>query len=240
MKSFISMRRDERVAVVRVAPARIVFAVAVAVLCFAGMRSVSRAQASGTMPNGAVTVQTSGADDPVRQLTSRDASVRKRAAEELARMADTERRRIVEGYRLQEKDGRVRVALDWALYRMGKNEALYNVVRALESSRWSDQASVYLSELESPAPLYVFLERANGQTQIKLLQVLAYSGDADTLERIKPFAASLDPLVAQAAKNAADDISKRLAETPSSTPAPARPRRSGSEEDESEPEDTSP
>lgn len=240
MKNFITTRRGEGVRLEPFVPARAVFVVALTVLCLAGMRSVSRAQPTATtMQTGAVTVQTSSADDAVRQLTSRDALVRKRAAEELARMADTERRRIVEGYRLQEKDGRVRVALDWALYRMGKNEALYNVVRALESSR-SDQASVYLSELESPAPLYVFLERANGHTQIKLLEVLAYSGDAETLERIKPLAASLDPLIVEAAKKAADEISRRLAEAPSPAPAPARQRRSDDDNDNDTPEETSP
>ncbi|MCA1555436.1 MAG: hypothetical protein LC747_01980, partial [Acidobacteria bacterium] len=70
----------------------------------------------------------------MRQLTDRDPLVRQRAAEGLARLADTGHRKLAEGYRLQEKHARVRLALDWALYRMGKREALYGVVRDLDST----------------------------------------------------------------------------------------------------------
>jgi hypothetical protein len=73
----------------------------------------------------------------VRRLINRDAVERQRAAEELARLADPEPRNLVEGYRLQEKNARVRLALDWALYRMGKTEALFGVVQSLDSSRES-------------------------------------------------------------------------------------------------------
>ncbi|HEX8473816.1 MAG TPA: hypothetical protein VF666_07260 [Pyrinomonadaceae bacterium] len=235
-------RESQYVAAKHVAVGRLVMIVAAACLCLALTEAATRAQTSdakgeGTM--GVVMVTTSSAD-AVRQLTSRDALVRKRAAEDLARMADTEQRRLVEGYRLQEKDGRVRVALDWALYRMGKAEALYNLVRALDSSRF-DQASVYLGELETPEPLYIFLERTNGNTQIKLLQVLAHMGDAATLARIKPLADSLDPLIAQAAREAAHDITTRLAETPPATPAtPARPRQTRNRDEDEHAEETSP
>lgn len=245
MKSLIVKNRGRRVAseaavvVIARSVARAMYVVVLALSCLALTQAVARAQAGGAVEAGVVKVSSA---DALRQLTNRDPLVRKRGAEELARMADAEQRRMVEGYRLQEKDGRVRVALDWALYRMGKSEALYSVVRALDSSRF-DQASVYLTELETPAPLYVFLERTNGNTQIKLLQVLAYSGDAETLERIKPLASSPDPLVVEAARQAADDISKRLAETPAAAPAdPARPRQTGTTDADDEPraDETSP
>src|SRR5918912_831583 len=106
----------------------------------------------------------------LKQLASRDPVTRQRAAEELARLEATDNRRIVEGYRLQEKNARVRLALDWALYRMGKSESLFAIVRALDSSRFR-QADSYLKMLDEPAPLYLFLERVNGNTQIKLLEI---------------------------------------------------------------------
>src|SRR5690242_20621744 len=59
------------------------------------------------------------------KLSSPNPLERRAAAEELARLAATEHRRLVEGYRVQEKDSRVRLAMDWALYRMGKNESLF-------------------------------------------------------------------------------------------------------------------
>lgn len=40
----------------------------------------------------------------VQQLTARDPLVRRQAAEELARIASPNNRRLVEGYRVQEKD----------------------------------------------------------------------------------------------------------------------------------------
>lgn len=152
----------------------------------------------------------------IRQLTSGDPLARQRAAEELAETRAVEHLRLVEGYRLQEKNARARVALDWALYRLGRADSLYDLVRALDSSR-SDQATVYLSRLESPEPLYAFLERARGNTQIKLLNVLAYVGDAATLERVAPLTRSADPRVAAAARAAADEISRRLAAPASTT-----------------------
>src|SRR4051794_38760286 len=70
-----------------------------------------------------------------KQLGSSDPLLRQRSAEALARLAATDQRKIVEGYQLQEKDKEVRLALDWALYRMGKAEALYTVVDDLDSTR---------------------------------------------------------------------------------------------------------
>src|SRR5215470_10045797 len=78
-----------------------------------------------------------------KQLGSSDAPTRRAAAEALAKLAAVEQKKLVEGYVLQEKDKRVRLALNWALYRMGKSETLFEVVRDLDSSR-HDQAIEYL------------------------------------------------------------------------------------------------
>ena len=159
-----------------------------------------------------------------RRLSSRNPLQRREAAEELARQAAVEHLRLVEGYRLQEGDARVKLALDWALYRLGRPQALFPVVDALDTSR-AEQAVQYLSGLDGPAPLYVFLDRVNGKTQIRLLEVLARVGDSETLERIKPFYASLDPTVADAARFAEREITIRLEETPKADPK--RPRQTG-------------
>ncbi|HJR07127.1 MAG TPA: hypothetical protein VJ842_07715 [Pyrinomonadaceae bacterium] len=145
----------------------------------------------------------------MRRLTDRDALVRQRAAEELARLAATPQRKLVEGYRLQEKNARVRLALDWALYRMGKPDALYTVVRDLDSTRYN-QSEAYLAELETPDPLYSILPRVNGNTQIKLLEALARAGNADTLQVVEPYASSPDPRIADAARFATREITRRL------------------------------
>ena len=84
-----------------------------------------------------------------KELGSSDAHVRQRSAEALARLAATDQRKLVEGYQFQEKNKEVRLALDWALYRMGRSEALYRIVNELDSGR-QEQVIGYLSELESP------------------------------------------------------------------------------------------
>src|SRR5215212_9867659 len=161
--------------------------------------------------------------DFAKQLGSTDAHVRQRSAEALARLAATDQRKLVEGYQLQEKNKEVRLALDWALYRMGRAEALYRVIDDLDSGR-QDQVIGYLSELESPEVLYPFLKRSTNAPRISagLLKALARIGDAQTLELIKPFRESHQPYVAEAAEIAYDDIEKRLG-----APVPetrARPR----------------
>lgn len=167
-----------------------------------------------------------------RKLSSQNPLERREAAEELAHLAAAEHRRLVEGYFVQEKDARVRLAMAWALYRMGKNESLFALVRALDEKKLAEQSVAYLKQLEGPEPLYVFLDRVNGNTQIRLLEVLASIGDRATLERIKPFTESLDPLIADAAKFAEREIGLRLQEQP--TVEPKRPRKVGNA-DESQP-----
>jgi len=163
----------------------------------------------------------------VKQLTSRDPLARQHAAEELARLEATDQRRVIEGYRLQEKNERVRLALDCALYRLGKKESLFPVARALDSSR-SAQASSYLRTLDDPEPLYLFLERMNGNTQVKLLEILATIGNAETIEKIKPYEQSYDPKIVEAAKKAASEIEQRDGQPPAKTTT--RPRQVGSGE----------
>jgi len=159
-----------------------------------------------------------------KQLGSTDPHVRQRSAEALARLAATDQRKLVEGYRLQEQNKEVKLALDWALYRMGRSEALYRIVDELDSGR-QEQAIGYLSELESPDVLYPFLKRSKNAPRINagLLKALALTGDAQTLELIKPFRESPQPYVAEAAEIASDEIEKRLNEPATSTTR-ARPR----------------
>src|SRR5947209_9161728 len=165
--------------------------------------------------------------DVVKQLSSADPLKRQHAAEELARLEAADQRRLVEGYRLQEKNQRVRLALDWALYRFGKKESLFAVVSALDSSR-SDQAQSYLLTLDNPEPLYFFLEHMNGNTQCKLLDILGKIGNQETIARIKLLQESFDPNTVKAAKSATSAIEQRVAETPSNTTT--RPRQVGNGE----------
>jgi HEAT repeat protein len=198
---------------------RLVFSFAF-ILTFLFLASGTKAQ---SVPLDGVDARANSADF-AKQLSNADPNVRRRSAEALAKLAATDQRKLVEGYQLQEKNKEVRLALDWALYRMGRSEALYRVVHDLDSGR-QDQAIGYLADLEDPEALYPFLkEKQNNPPRVTagVLKALARIGNAQTLELIKPFRDSTQPYVAEAAEIAHDEIEKRLGEPASATHA--RPR----------------
>jgi hypothetical protein len=158
------------------------------------------------------------------RLGDRDPSIRRKAAEDLAKLAAVDQKKMIEGYRLQEKDKQVRLALDWALYRTGKSDALYQVVLELDSDR-NEQAVGYLSQIESPTLLHDFLARERSKPKVitGIIEVLTVIGNNESLELIKPLRDSLAPGVAAAAESAVEQIEKRLAEA-NNTTMPSRPR----------------
>ena len=131
----------------------------------------------------------------------------------MARLVALDQKKLVEGYLLVEKEKRVRLALSWALYRMGKSQLLFEIVRDLDSGR-HDQAVGYLSQLESPESLYVFLrqEKTRPKVTIGVLEVLGQIGDSGALQEITPLLDSFDPKVAQAAHSSKDSIEQRRVE----------------------------
>lgn len=169
----------------------------------------------------------SGARDAelTRDLASRDAAVRQTAAEEIARLADLRQRKLVEGYRLQEGNARVKLALDWALYRLGKNESLFNVVRELGSTERGEQARRYLLQIEGPRSLYLFLGQTDDKVKLHLIGVLAVIGDAESAEQLRALSSAPEQKIADAAQAAIATIEARLARPADETIS--RPRRSG-------------
>jgi hypothetical protein len=159
-----------------------------------------------------------------RNLSSQDPMERRHAAEELARMGAVEQLKLVEGYRLQERDARVRLALDWALYRMGKTETLFSIVSSLKCNSRRFQAETYLQQLEGPEHLYFFLDRVEPETLVYLLEALASIGNAETVGRLESYTTYLDERIANAAKFAIREIERREAQTQSQ---PMRPRQTG-------------
>ncbi len=188
-----------------------------------GTLALFGAVANAQAPIDGIDARTSS-KELAQQLSSPDALVRQRSAEALARLAAADQKKLVEGYRLQEKNKEVRLALDWALYRMGHSEALFRVVHDLDSGRY-EQAVGYLSDLESPEFLYPYLKKENNPPRVTsgVLKALARIGNAETLEVIKPYRESVQPFVAEAAETASDEIEKRLGEQ-SATPNRVRPR----------------
>src|SRR5215212_3231710 len=114
------------------------------VFIFVGFIVMSAAITQAQSPIDGIDARTN-TTELARQLASPDALLRQRSAEALGRLAATDQRKLVAGYQLQEKNKEVRLALDWALYRMGKSDLLFNIVHELDSGRQS-QAVGYLSE----------------------------------------------------------------------------------------------
>ncbi|HEY6121237.1 MAG TPA: hypothetical protein VIV66_14870 [Pyrinomonadaceae bacterium] len=158
-----------------------------------------------------------------RQLGDADPLVRQKAAEALARLAATDQQKLIEGYYIQEKNRTVRLALDWALYRVGKEAALYRIVRELDSNR-HDQAVGYLKQVDSPDVLYPFLKREDNKPRVLvgLLEVLAQTGNAETRPQLEQFRDSFVPGVAAAAEKALEELDSRLGQPNGANPA--RPR----------------
>ena len=164
-----------------------------------------------------------------RQLGSQDAAVRQEAAEALARLASVDQMKLVQGYHFQEKNKNVKLSLTWALYRMGKSDMLFQIVRELDSGR-HDQAVGYLSKVDTPALLHTYLKDEDKPARITagLIQALAVIGDQESLALVTPFRDSFLPGVAAAAEDAIEKIETRLAQT---EPAkPTRPRTVSSSE----------
>ncbi|MGI8897702.1 MAG: hypothetical protein ACR2IB_04835 [Pyrinomonadaceae bacterium] len=204
-------------------------------LCLAiGMFLLAGAPAlgqTGTLPQDGVDAR-AGSAEFAAQLGHVDPLVRQRAAEALARLAAGDQRKVVEGYQLQEKNKEVRLALDWALHRMGKAETLFRIVRELNSSR-HNQAVSYLKQLDSANLLYPFLQQNGNPAKVSvgLLEALAQLGDGETLEVIKHLRDSFAPGVAEAAEVATEQIEARLGQT--ETASPSRPRTVGTAERQS-------
>jgi glycerol-3-phosphate dehydrogenase len=82
--------------------------------------------------------------DLAKQLGSPDPLLRQRSAEALARLVATDQRKLVEGYQLQEKNKEGNDCLDWALYRMGKSDALFRIVKEFDSGRQQQAVGDFL------------------------------------------------------------------------------------------------
>jgi hypothetical protein len=195
---------------------------AIGMFLVAGGASFTAMGQTGTLPQDGIDARTDSAEFG-GQLGHADPLVRQRAAEAIATLAAVDQRKVVEGYQLQEKNKEVRLALDWALYRMGKEEMLFRIVRELNSSRHG-QALGYLKQLDGARLLYPFLRQTKSQTKVTvgLLEVLAQLGDSETLEHIEPLRDSFATGVAEAAEVAIEQIESRVGRT--ETVSPLRPR----------------
>ena len=133
----------------------------------------------------------------LRALEDEREEFRQYGAEGLGRMADSSVTMDVAKKYLREDSGNVRLAMGFALFRMGREEHLVELVDKVGD----DQAYFYLLELEPAevAKLYPYLGSEKSSIQTRLLDVIGMRGDMSALSIVQPMVESRDADVVSAA-----------------------------------------
>jgi HEAT repeat protein len=149
-----------------------------------------------------------------KALWNDDKSVRQGAGEGLARAADPQSRAELEKALTAEKDASAKLAMEFALAALGKEDALSDVVSDLGGKIRGDVARAYLTELSrDPAflpKLYPYLQSPDNGIRKRLCVVLMYSGDQGSLQQLDRLEHDPDRDVAEAALHAKRAIRARL------------------------------
>lgn len=145
-------------------------------------------------------------------ITSTDGDRRQQATEGLARLAKSQYLDQISQLIVKEKNGDVRLADHWALYRMGSDPHLTYIVRKLDTDQ-AGQARGYLLE-SNPADLYVHIHSSNKAIRQGVIEVLGRTGDADTVKELESVVQASSAKTADAATVAIKRIEWRLAGRP--------------------------
>ena len=153
-----------------------------------------------------------------KALWNDDKNVRQSAGEGLARAADPQSQGELDKAVAVEKDASAKLAMEFALAALGKDDALNAVVSDLSSKIRGDVARTYLIELtRNPAflaKLYPFLQSPDNSIRRRLCEVLMYSGDQGSLAQLDRLQHDPDTAVAAAALRAKTAIRSRVGAAP--------------------------
>jgi HEAT repeat protein len=149
-----------------------------------------------------------------KALWNDNKEIRQAAAEGLARAADPQSQGELEKAISAEKDAEVRLAIEFALTALGKQDELASLVSDLGSRTRGDVARSYLTELaRNPAflpKLYPYLQSSDAGVRKGLCEVLMYSGDQSSLEPLDRLGHDRDSDVTAEALRAKRAIRLRL------------------------------
>ncbi len=147
-------------------------------------------------------------------LSSDSKDMRQAGAEGLARAADPQSLGDLEKADTAEKDASPKLAIEFALAALGKEDALNDLISELGSKMRGDVARSYLIELaRNPAflpKLYTYLQSPDAGIRRQLCVVLMYSGDQGSLQQLDRLEHDRDGEVAAAALRAKRAIRARL------------------------------
>ena len=150
----------------------------------------------------------------MQALWNDNKEIRQGAAEGLARAADPQSLSELQKAEMAEKDAGTKLAVEYALAALGKDDALTNLVSELGSKVHGDVARVYLTELaRNPVfltKLYPFFVSPDSGIRKRLCVVMMYSGDQTSLPQLDRLARDPDGDVAGAALKAKRAIRARM------------------------------
>jgi len=150
----------------------------------------------------------------IKALGSDDKSFRQGAGEGLARAADPQSLSELQKAAAAEKDAGAKLAMEFALSALGKEDALNDLVSELSGKMRGDVARAYLTELSrDPAflpKLYPYFQSPEAGIRKRLCEVLMYSGDQGSLPQLDRLEHDPDTDVAAAALRAKSAIRARL------------------------------
>ena len=160
----------------------------------------------------------------VENMTDNDADRRQYAFEGLARIGDSRYLDQISRLVLTEKNGDVKMAEHWALYRMGSRPNIQNVVRKLDTDQ-QQQARTYLLETSSPADLYPYIRSSSKEVRQQVIEILGRIGDTETIKELQPVAQTSGAETADLATLAIKRIEWRLSGRPRATDTVLRSER---------------
>ncbi|MEW6129558.1 MAG: HEAT repeat domain-containing protein [Acidobacteriota bacterium] len=149
----------------------------------------------------------------LENLNDKDSERRRYSVEGLARIADKKYADQLSRMLLIEKNGDVKLALNWALYKMGEREQIRNIAPKLSTGQ-SEQAYGYLMETEYISDLYPYARSANLEVRHKTIEILGKIGDKATIAELEPIATTSGVETANNATLAIKRIEWRIAGKP--------------------------
>lgn len=162
----------------------------------------------------------------LQTLWSAHKTYRTLSAEGLARAGDSKALPDLLKAVESEKDGDARLAIQFAITALGRDDFLNTMVGELGSSR-GDSAQTYLAELARKpqflAKLYPYLDNHDAGVRRRLCTVLMYSGDASSVAPLEPLTRDSNSDVAAEAIRALRAVRSRTSSQAAASGAGANP-----------------
>ncbi len=144
----------------------------------------------------------------LKSLKSDDNDFKILAAEGLGRIANPSYTEDLARSFLLEKDEKVKLALDFALFKLGRKEHIINLIKAINS--YPEIIKVYIIELGKDGfiELSRYLPNLENQEKVKFIKILGSSYNPDAIKYVEPYLNDQDIEVATTAFEAIKKLKK--------------------------------